>query len=170
MSLRTGGKLAKPEPLQRPTNRCLVQADAELLTDPGGQISQAPAHHTVDGRDGSALHDAGQSLTVLIIQLGGAPGCFPVHQSIRTPRIEPQHPIANRLETNPADPSRLCPGAPLIDHGQGPKTVHLRRILARLCQSPQVGSVKVGSKRKRSTHGEPSRFATASQKSALLER
>ena len=155
MSLWAGGELAKAQLSHGPADRRLVQADAELLKDPRDPVLQPPANHAVNGRDGSALHDAGQSSTLFIIQLGGAPGCLTIDQSIWTSRVEPQHPIANRLETNPADPSRLYPGAPVIDHGQGQKAARLSRIRARLCQPPQVGSVKIRPKRKRSTHGEP---------------
>ena len=112
MSLRRSRERAKFQPPQCPANCCLVQADAELLENPRGQILQPPANHAMDGRDGPILDDAGQRLTLLHIQLGGVPGSFPAAQSIWTTRIEPQHPVADNLRANPADPRRSGPGTP----------------------------------------------------------
>jgi hypothetical protein len=119
MMARTGRQLGKAQRLQFASDRRLVQGDAERLEDPGREILAPPPHHTVDRRDRAALHHPGQGLTLLVAELRPATRRPAGHKPVRTPRVEPHHPIPHNLKCDAADQRRLSPRSAIVDPRQG---------------------------------------------------
>ena len=102
--------------------QCLFgDRDPELLPEPLDQIDQAPAHHAVDGRNGTPIDDGLQSLSVLIGEPRRSPWCPAGPEALRSPRVEAQHPIAHDLQRHTANLSRFGPGGPIVDRRQSQK-------------------------------------------------
>jgi hypothetical protein len=104
---RTSREPGKAHGAQRPPNRCLVDRDAEFLEKPAREVLAPPAHHAMDGGDRSALHQSGQGLALLLVQLRPVARRFAVDQALRSVRVEAQHPVADHLDGDAADAGRL---------------------------------------------------------------
>jgi hypothetical protein len=98
---RPGRELAKTHRPQLPAQSLLGHPDAVLLPQPLRQIDQAPAHHPVNGRDRSALDHAGEFLPLGVVELRRPSRRLAIDEASRPLGIEPQHPIADRLQPNP---------------------------------------------------------------------
>ena len=125
MMTRPSRQLAIAQRAQLPAQRLLADADRELVPDPLRQIDQPPAHDTVRGRDRTALDDLRQGLALRVIEQRRPAGRQHVDQAIRTGGVEPQDPIANRLQTNPAKLRRIAARAALINRRQGKQPTDL---------------------------------------------
>ena len=110
---------------QLAAQRLLGDGEAELLPEPLDQIDQAPAHHAVDGRDGTLIDDGLQGLSVLIGEPRRGPWCPAGQEALGSFGVEAQHPIAHDLQRHAADLSRLGPGGPIIDRRQSQKAAGL---------------------------------------------
>src|SRR3974390_3141385 len=119
MMARTGRQFAIAHGTQLPAERLLRDGDAELLEDPLRQIDQPPAHHAVNRRDRTAFDHSGDRLALAIIELGGLTWRLGVQQSVRAPRIKPQYPVPDDLETNATDLRRLGAGRTVVNRRQG---------------------------------------------------
>ncbi len=149
--------------------RRLAQRDPELFPDPLLQIREAPAHHLMDRRDRAALDDGRQSLTLGIVKLGPIARRLTVDQPGRTAGVEAQHPVADGLQPDPADPRRVSAGASVLNCRKRQKPPRLSGILRLLALSPQSERVKIIPKRNRSSLAEPSLwFASWIQNSSAL--
>src|SRR3954468_19489762 len=84
--------LDRAEGAQRPPDCRLVDCDPELLKEPARQVLASPAHHAMDGRDRTALHHSGQSLALLLVQLGAVARRLAVDEPVGTMLVEAQHP------------------------------------------------------------------------------
>lgn len=109
----------------------------------------------MDRRDRPALDGGGQSLTLGIVKLGRVARRLAVDQPGRPPGVEAQNPVADRLQTDPADPRRVGAGTPVADLRKREKPARLRRVLRALRKPPQIGPVEFIPKPNRSSHGEP---------------
>src|SRR3982750_4991870 len=65
---RAGRELAIVHGPQLAAQRLLGDGEAELLPEPLDEVDQAPAHHAMDGRDGTLMDDDLQGLSVLIVE------------------------------------------------------------------------------------------------------
>src|SRR5215203_4279546 len=92
---------------QRPPDCRLVNRDPELVEEPARQVLAAPAHHAVDGRDGTALHHPGQSQALVLIQLRPVARRRAVDQAVGTVLVEAHNPLPHDLERDTANPGRI---------------------------------------------------------------
>ena len=76
LGARAGRELGQTQGAQRPSDRCLIDLDPDLFEEPAREVL-AP-HPAMDGRDRTALHDPGESLALLLVQLGGMAGALPL--------------------------------------------------------------------------------------------
>ena len=158
---RAGRELAIVHGPQLAAQGLLGDGEAQLLPEPLDQIDQAPAHHAVDGRNGPLLDDGPQGRAMRVGELGGLARRLAVDQALGPMGVELHHPVPHDLNRDPADPSRLSAGRPVIDRGQGQKAPRLRAVLGRAGNRAQRMGIKVCPERNR--HGEPPSFATLNQ-------
>jgi hypothetical protein len=118
---RTGRELAIVHGPQLAAQRLLGDGEAELLPEPLDQIDQAPAHHAVDGRNGTLIDDGLQSLSLLIVEPRRGPWRSAGQEALRSPSVEAQHPIPHDLQRHAANLSRFGAGGPIIDRRQSQK-------------------------------------------------
>src|SRR4051794_39141801 len=161
MMARTGRELAIVHGPQLAAQGLLGDGDPELLPDPGDEVDQAPAHHAVNRRDRARIDPGHQGRAMRIGELGGLAGRLAVDQALGPLGVELHHPVPHDLHRDPANPSRLSAGCPLIDRGQGQKAPRLRAVLRRAGDRAQRMGIKVCPERNR--HGEPPSFATLNQ-------
>ena len=77
----------------------------QLLEDPLRPVLETPTHRTV-GPGRSILHHPGQRRALGTVKLPLPARRPPVDQPIGTISVEAQHPIADHLKPDPADPRR----------------------------------------------------------------
>jgi hypothetical protein len=118
MMARAGRQLAIAERAQLTAQRRLAHRNSELIPDPLHQVLQPPAHHPMDSRSGTALHQGQQGLAVAGLELAGRAWRFAIDQGFGPMGVEAHHPIPHRLQPDTTDPCRLGPRAALIDLGQ----------------------------------------------------
>jgi hypothetical protein len=104
---RTGRELAIAQSPQFARQRLLGDREAELLPKPGTQIDQSPAHHSVDGRNGSLLDDGLQSRPLGLVQDRSSARGLAVDQPGRALGVEAHHPVTHALQGHAADPGGL---------------------------------------------------------------
>lgn len=109
MMARPGGELAEAHRAQFPAQGLFGDRDAELFPDPLRKIDQPPANDPVDRRDWPALDSPSKRLSLGIVEFWRLTRRLAVDKSVRPRRVEPQHPVANRLQTDTADPRRIAP-------------------------------------------------------------
>jgi hypothetical protein len=118
---RTGRELAIAQSPQLPAQGLLRDREAELLPEPLDQIDQAPAHHAVDGRNGTLVNEGLQGLSVLIVEPRRGPWRPASQEPLRSLGVEAQHPIPHDLQRHAANLSRLGARGPIIDRRQSQK-------------------------------------------------
>jgi hypothetical protein len=151
---RTGRELAIVHGPQLAAQRLLGDGEAELLPEPLDEVDQAPAHHAVDGRDGTLIDDDLQGLSVLIVEPRRSPWRAAGPEALRSPRVEAQHPIAHDLQRHTANLRCLGAGGSIIDRRQSQKAPGLIGIPRALRQSAELGGIKVRAERDRNSHGD----------------
>jgi hypothetical protein len=104
---RTGRELAIAQSPQFARQRLPGDREAELLPKPGNQIDQSPAHHSVDGRNGSLLDDGPQSRPLGLVQDRSSARGLAVDQPGRALGVEAHHPVTHALHGHAADPGGL---------------------------------------------------------------
>ena len=109
MMARPGGELAEAHRAQLPAQGLFGDRDAELVPDPLREIDQPPANHPVNRRDRPALDNPDKRLALGLVELRRLTRRLAVDKTVRPRRIEPQHPVADRLQTDTANPRRLAP-------------------------------------------------------------
>jgi hypothetical protein len=122
---RTGRELAIVHGPQLAAQRLFGDGEAELLPEPLDQIDQAPAHHAVDGRDGTLVNDGLQGLSVLIVEPRRGPWRSAGQEPLGSVGVKAQHPIPHDLQRHAADLSRFGAGDPIIDRRQSHKAASL---------------------------------------------
>ena len=96
--------------------------EAVFIEHPLRQIDQPPAHDPMDRRVRTGLDHGDERAPLLVIELRGMPGRLAVDEAIRPPPIEPEHPIANRLEPHAREPSRVRARAAVINRDERKQT------------------------------------------------
>jgi hypothetical protein len=82
----------------------------------------------VDGRDRPGLDDPLQFPTVLFAQAGPRAWGLSRQQAVRSRGIEVQHPVAHRLQPDPADRRRGRARMAVVDRRQRQQPPHLAGI------------------------------------------
>ena len=114
----------------------LIDASATLVVGGGRMIGTV-----LDIQKGASAKASTELLrTVLEMAIlrstagtGGRPQQPPVAEAHR----EAQHPVANDLQTDAADPRRIRPAATIVDLGQRQQTTALGRVPGPLREAPQ---------------------------------
>jgi hypothetical protein len=143
MMAGAGRELAIAERTQDPAQRCLAHRDPELLPDPHRQVFQSPAYDPMDRRHRTALDHRCQSLALGGVQLARMARRLAVREPLGAMRVEPQHPVPDRLQTDPADAGCLCARAAVIDLGQCQKATPLGSALRPPSHPAQASGVIV---------------------------
>ncbi len=122
----------------------------------------------------AAFDDRRQRLTLRIIQLRRLARSLAVDKPIQPLRIEPQHPVADRLQINAADPGSIASCAAIVNLSQRQKPSRARAISRSLGQQPQILRREISPKRKSPPPSDPpvptetdeSQFATSTTQRA----
>jgi len=138
-------ELAEPHGAQLLAHRLLRDREPELLPQPLHQVDDAPANHAMHRRDRALLNDPMQRGALDFPEKRAAPRRLAVHQPFRTLGIEPKHPVAHRLQPDPADRRSFPPRASVINRRQGQEPASLSGILRRFRQSAQLPRTVVNS-------------------------
>ena len=168
MMARAGRQLAEAQRLQVPAHRGLTQGQAELVEEPLRQVLEPPAHDAMNGRNGPTGHDLRQGFALGVIELGPGARRLAVDQPVWAVGVEAQHPVAQGLQADAPDAGGLCARGAIIDLGHCQQPSRLPGVLCRLGQAPQRRSLEIRAQRNGRPHGDPSRFAIASQRSSRL--
>jgi hypothetical protein len=83
----------------------------------------------MDCRDRATLDDLYKLSTLSITQLRRLAEGFAVKQATGPTRIEPYHPVAHDLQTDPTDPRRIAAAAAVINLSQRQQSAGLVRTL-----------------------------------------
>jgi len=161
---RASRKLAIAHLAQHAAERLLGDNDAEFLENPLAKIDDPPVHHPMNRRDRPALEDCGQRPPMLVVQPRRLPRRLAIDRAFPTMRSEPDHPIANDLQSDGTDLRRLGAARAVVNRRQRQKPPGLRPILRSLGRGPHHLSVIIGPNR--NGHGEPPLFATLNQNPA----
>ena len=100
---------------------CLEMEMRNSPPEPLRQVDQPPAHNAMDGRDGSLLDHLHKVLALGSRELGSRAGRLAGDETGRTFGIEPQHPVAEGLETDVADPGCIATATAIVDLRQREK-------------------------------------------------
>jgi hypothetical protein len=68
-----------------------MREEPELLIQPHDQIARSPAHHAMDRRDRTFLHDAGEKGLVHGVELGRHSWRRDIDETVRSLLVEPDH-------------------------------------------------------------------------------
>ena len=135
---RAGADVREAEPLEKLADRALVIGDAEALEDDALQVDPTPAHHAVHGPV-RARFDELRDLSSLLLREARLGTFGPaVHKAVGAVRVEPVHPVPQRLPVHSANPSRVRPVHPVHDRSQRQQPPALVRVPARRRQAPQL--------------------------------
>jgi hypothetical protein len=115
---RPGGELAVAQGAQFAAQRLPRDSDTELLPQPLTEIDQPPAHDAMNGGYRTALDGCRQGCAVFGVQPGRWTRGLAINQPLRPLRIEPQHPVADDLQTDTADAGGFATTAAVVDHRQ----------------------------------------------------
>jgi hypothetical protein len=149
MMARPRAELAIAQRAKLTAQRLPGHADAELLPQPLTEIDQPPPHNIVDRGDRTVLDHGHQRLPMRFGQSRLGARCLAVDQTIRSFRVEPQHPVPDDLQPDIADTRRVPATAAIIDLRQSQKPTGLSRILRASRQTSKIRTSKVGSERDR---------------------
>ena len=152
---RTGRELAVAQRPQFARQRLLGDRDAELLPDPLDEVDQTPAHHPVDGRNGSWLDDGLQSRPLGLVQDRSSARGLTVDQPGRALGVEAQHPVTHALQGYATTAGRLRPRLAVVECGQSQKAADLVGIARLFGQRAQSRRVEIGAKGNRGSHDHP---------------
>jgi hypothetical protein len=108
---------------QHAAQRLLGDGDTELLENPLAKIDDSPAHDPMNRRDRSVLQDRRQRRQMLVVQPRRLPFGLAIDQPVGTMRVEPEHPVADNLQPDAADPRRLSARGPVVDRCQSPSSL-----------------------------------------------
>jgi hypothetical protein len=152
---RAGRELGKAQGAQRPPDRRLIELDADLLKEPARQVLAPPTDHAVDGRDRTALHHPGQSLALVLVQLGAVARRLAVDEPLGTVLVEAQHPVPHDLKRDAADPGCVRSGAAVVNLRERQQTTGLGGVRALFGAPAQSRTVEIRAQSNRRSHGEP---------------
>jgi len=110
------------------------------------EIDQAPAHHAVDGGNGTLLDDLLQCATLLIIENEASSRRLAVQEPRRALDVEAQHPVPHGLQADAANPGRISARPTLVNRSQRQKPPDLVGITRPLGQPAKTGGVEVRAK------------------------
>src|SRR2546423_11387671 len=115
--------------LQGAIDRVVRYRERILLVEPHDQIARPPANHTVDRRDRTLLYDPSEKGPVRIVELGRHARRRDIDETVRPLRVEPDHPVPQRLAIHPADLRRVFPRGPIEHTRNRQQPSRLRGIL-----------------------------------------
>src|SRR5260370_15390037 len=102
---RSGAHMRKAQVLQGAVDRVVRHREPELLMQPHDQVARAPAHHTMDRRDGPSWTIRARKALCVSLSLGGAPS-----EGILT---RPSGPCSLKRITKSRSDWRPCPRSSL---------------------------------------------------------
>src|SRR5215510_6388575 len=95
---------------------CVVRhREPELLIQPRDQIARPPAHHPMDRRDRTLLHEAGEKGLVHGFELRWHSCRRNIDETVRSLLVETDHPVPQRLTIHATNLRRLFPRGP-VEH------------------------------------------------------
>ena len=110
--------------------RLLRDDDRELVPDPLAKIDDAPADHTVNGRNGAAVDRRRQRNPMPPVEQRWLSRCLAIYQTPWPVCIEPQHPVPDDLPRHPAHLGCLGARRPVVDGCERQQAADLLGVLA----------------------------------------
>lgn len=124
-----------PHGPQIAAERLFADRDAMPLMHQLHQVTQPPTHHAMDRRDRAIVDRLQQLMSLHRVEPRCLPGRLAVQQPSRTVCVEPQNPITEGLQLNPAGFRSIASRAAIVDHRQchqPPRLIGIIRLLRRL--------------------------------------
>ena len=135
---RPGADVREAQSLEQLAYGALVILDPEPLFDDALKVDAPPAHHAIDGAIRAGFHDLGKFRLLRSRQPPGISPSAVVLQPGRAMRVEPVHPVPQRLPVHPANLRGLRP-AHAVQHGRDrQQSPALVRILRRSRQTAKL--------------------------------
>ncbi|OAH17330.1 hypothetical protein AX289_31575 [Methylorubrum populi] len=131
---------------------CSQDRNAVILAQDLGQVTQAPADHTVGGGRRPLFDQGPENLALVGVQARMGTRGLAVDQPAWAIGVEGHDPITHRLQPDPADLGRLRTRATRGNHRQRQRAAGLGRIPRPLGQDAQGLGIKIRSQRHRSSH------------------
>ncbi len=123
---------------------------------PHDQVTGAPAHHAMYGRDRPFVYDPRQKCPMRLVELRRRTRCGDIGQTVRPLLVEPDHPVAKRLPVHSADFGGLGARS-AVEHGSDrQKASDLVAVLRPPRQPTHLNRRKIRPNRNRLAHGNSS--------------
>jgi len=141
--LRTCADVRETEPVQQFADIARVVVHAEAILDDALQIDASPARDAVNSTVRTLFDDRGQVGLLLGRQTRWRTRRPLVDKTFGTCRIEPVHPVAERLTIHPADPRRIGSAHPVQNRRDRQQPAALAHILRHSRKPPKLASLIV---------------------------
>jgi hypothetical protein len=146
--------MGKARGLQGTVDRVVRDRDAKLLLQQRNEVAGAPAHHAVHGRDRTFLDHPAEERPMFGLEFWRNTRRGIVDETLWSMRIEPDHPIPQRLTVHPADPCSLRAGSTIEHRRDRQQPTRLCRVFCLPSQAPQLISRVVVAQRDGLSHGK----------------
>lgn len=138
-----GRQLAQTQSAQFPAQRLLGDGYTELVPEPVQQVGNPPTYDPMHRRDRSILDDLAQGRPVMVGQARLRARRLAGQQARRSRVIETQHPVAHRLQADPADLRRGQARFSVVDRRQGEQPTDLAGIVRGTGKPTQSGGIVI---------------------------
>src|ERR1700722_20653002 len=129
---RASRELAITHLAQHAAQRLLGDDDAEFLENPLAEIDDPPAHDPVNRWNWAALDDRDERGAMRVVQPRRLPRRLAINQAVRALRVEPDHPVANDLQSDAPDLRRFGAARAVVNRRKGHESCGLWDILRSL--------------------------------------
>ena len=107
----------------------LGDGDAKFLEHPLAKIDDLPTHDAMDRRRSTVIDHFHQRGAVRVIELWSLLGRLAVDEFVGTMGVEAQNPIADDLESDPANLRRPASRGAVVDRSESQQPARLRPVL-----------------------------------------
>jgi hypothetical protein len=97
----------------------------------------------VNRRDRAGLNHGDERAPLFVVEQGRTSGRFAIDETVRTVGVEAKHPIAESLQANPSQPSRVRPRTAFINRDQRQKAPRNAAGFLRKRQSAKHRPIKI---------------------------
>jgi hypothetical protein len=94
---------------------------AVFVEHPLRQIDQSPANDLMNRRGRTGFDHGDERAPLCVIEQARTSGRFAIDEPVRPLGVEPKHPIAKGLKTDPSKPGRVSPRAAIVNRNESQK-------------------------------------------------
>ena len=94
---------------------------AVFVEHPLRQIDQSPANDLMNRRGRTGFDDGDERAPLCVVEQARTSSRFAIDEPVRPLGVEPKHPIAKGLKTDPSKPGRVTPRAAVVNRNGGQK-------------------------------------------------